>query len=602
MDKNNKSDKNTNENLGESNKEIKTDNITKKNFKNLSQSTNTIQKKISSHEYFFSSGIYQMTPTLNKNTNNLNNNAINPNNSNHVNNNYQYQNMLNNNQYPINNMNQNIYSNNMRNQSLFPNSQYNNANYNNYNLRPQYMPNQQNLFYAPNFFNNFNNNTMNIQNFQNNNLKNNDRRRHTIVFNPRQFQLNLDENKNNQYRGSNFNINNNNSNKTNIGNNKRPSNINHKEDKIKEESDSNDSSSNASKSESESENSNNNSDEENSDLSQANDFFKNIEETIEVMKKDNQNKDSKNKGNQKNNKEKKNSAHENKTSDKSNDENENLHKNEDNQINNNISEELEKKDIDYNNDMIKCLEGEDETESDCESMQIYEELPKDIHNHPFNKQPLSNEKCIMCLCEKSCQEGYKCKECPLILCQDCSSMIVINYYGNKRHEHPLSISNKDNFKCNNCKKKIFNKNDFYFYCHKCTFYMCLKCYYPERREENEEIEEKLDDDDKGDSDEEEPMHDHPLKNISKSNQFICKLCDNTIEKGYKCINCDLNLCQECANFIYSHKKKQNLHEHSLYLTVETDWKCEKCKKNFKEKACFNCNKCSLDYCVDCFFE
>jgi hypothetical protein len=455
------------------------------------------------------------------------------------------------------------------------------------------MPNQQSfqnmqkIFYSPHYFNNYNNNTMNIQNFQNN-----DRRRHTIVFNPKQFQLNLEDNKSNQNRAKDFN---NNNNKKNIDNNNGPNKTNQKDDKIQEESNSNDISSSLSKSESEN---SDNSNEENSSSSKANDFFKNIEETIEVMKKENKNKDNKDK---KNNKEKKASGNENTASAKTNNESKNLNKNEDNEIDSNISEELEKKELDYDNDMIKCLDGEDGTDSDCESMQIYDELPKDIHNHPFNKEPLSNERCIMCLNEKSCEGGYKCKECPMILCQDCSSMIVINYYGNKNHEHPLSISNKDSFKCNNCKKKILNKKDFYFYCNKCNFYMCLKCYCPERKEEDEE--EELDgDDDNGDSDEDEPMHNHPLKNISKSSQLICKLCGNDIDIGYKCINCDLNLCQECANFIYSHKKRKNLHEHSLYLSVETDWKCEKCKKEFKEKICFNCIKCSLYYCINCFFE
>ena len=599
MEKNIKNDKNANENPGELNKEIKTDNIKKNNSKNISYSTAKLEKKTSSHEYFFSSSIYQPTQTQNNNSNNLNNNnaSINSNNSNHVNNNNQYQNILNNNQYPINNFNQNIYSNNMRNQSLFPRpSLYNNLNYNNYNLSNQYFPNQQNfqnmqkLFYSPNFFNNFNNNTMNIQNFQNNNQRKNDRRRHTSVFNPKQFRLNLDENKINQNPAKDFN----NNNKI-IGNNNGPNKINQKNDKIQEEINAKDT--NSSKTESEN---SDNSNEENSSSSKANDFFKNIEETIEVMKKDNKNKDKKNNDQQKNNnKEKKASTNENTASIKTNNESKNINKNEDNEINSDINEELEEKELDYNNDMIKCLDGEVGTDSDCESMQIYDELPRDIHNHPFNKEPLSNERCIMCLCEKSCEEGYKCKECPMILCQDCSSMIVINYYGNKKHEHPLSISNKDSFKCNNCKKKIFNKKHFYFYCNKCNFYMCLKCYYPERKGEDEE---ELDDDDNGDSDEDEPMHNHPLKNISKSRQFICKLCGNDIDIGYKCINCDLNLCQGCANFIYSHKKRKNLHEHSLYLTVETDWKCEKCKKNFKEKICFNCIKCSLYYCVICFFE
>ena len=103
--------------------------------------------------------------------------------------------------------------------------------------------------------------------------------------------------------------------------------------------------------------------------------------------------------------------------------------------------------------MIKCLEAGDDSDSDCESMEIYDELSVIILVNNLYQM----KKCIICLYQKTCEEVYKCTEFPMILCLECSSVIVINYYGNKKHEHPLKISNKDNCKCckcNNCKKKI----------------------------------------------------------------------------------------------------------------------------------------------------
>ena len=645
----NLADKNVNEKLNESKKEIQPENnnhIIKKETKNLSQST-SIEKKKSHHDYFFSTGIYQgVTQNKNFSNNNLNGNGSLLSNaanfSNQMNNNYQYQNMINRNNYQNNNiMNPSIYPNNIRAQSLVPGSnQFNNIRYNNYSMNSPYILNQQNFsnmqknFYDPKFINYMNNNTLNIQNFQNFDQQRREKRRHTYVFNPSQFPINLDnyvQNKN-QQNNMNNNYNNqnkrlstksptstllksfNNDNKTRKNkyiNSRGEDKINEEDDKIQEESKDN-ILSNVSNNESESESNNesnsgsindNDSYEENS--SKPDDYFQQIHETVEILKKDIESKDLKDKNKEKDkekekenkNIEKKKSGHDNTSSMKTNNESKNVIKNEDNEDDDSINEELKKQNFDFDNEMIKCLEGTG-TESEIESVQIIDEMPKDIHDHNINNHSLSNEKCIMCLNEKTNEEGKKCSECPMILCQNCSSLIVIEYYEKKKHNHPLKISNKENCKCNNCKKKILNKKEFYCFCDKCNFYLCLKCYYPDRKEEDDE----LNDGDDGD-DGDETMHNHPLKNISKAREFNCKLCDNEIETGYKCNSCDVYLCQECANFIYSHKKRKNLHEqHPLYLTVGIDWKCEKCNKNFKEKICFNCIKCSLDYCVNCFLE
>ena len=86
--------------------------------------------------------------------------------------------------------------------------------------------------------------------------------------------------------------------------------------------------------------------------------------------------------------------------------------------------------------------------------------------------------------KKTCQRGYKCNLCPLIICDQCSSMIRINHFSNNKHEHPLCITNEDNCYCNNCKKQVDindNYNNFYFNCKKCNINICLNCYYQERQ-------------------------------------------------------------------------------------------------------------------------
>ena len=119
-----------------------------------------------------------------------------------------------------------------------------------------------------------------------------------------------------------------------------------------------------------------------------------------------------------------------------------------------------------------------------ESVQMPEDLPKEVHNHVLSEESLSEEICNICLKKKTCQRGYKCNLCPLIICDQCSSMIRINHFSNNKHEHPLCITNEDNCYCNNCKKQVDindNYNNFYFNCKKCNINICLNCYYQERQ-------------------------------------------------------------------------------------------------------------------------
>lgn len=609
---------NNNDKLNDDCKDITLDNIKKKDTKtNLSISSKELRKlsREQYEEYLFSTGIYlkqNSSKKISDSTLNFNepfsiyqNKNINSNISSNNRNNNQYQNYLNNNQF----QNSNMINNNQNMPNYFLNNfpqQYNNTlKLGNYNENPPYYQNQNNYLYSQNslyYPNNmnymYNINSMNNYMYP---IQRNNNKRHTVQINPTQFHLNF--------------INSNEAINKNIPNNfnKRQT-INYKPDfqfnnynknKIKEENniiEENNSLSNKTLKESDNENDNDNNDFKFS-FSRGDDIFDNLKETIEILQADIKNNQQQNNNNQdkKNPQEKSISAQTNHESKNVIEEKDN-NKNNMNEENKN-KEEKKREDEDEFPFLIKNKTISSLNEELDESAQMLEDFPKDIHNHPLIKQSFQNEKCEICLNQKTSENGYKCQKCQLIICEECASKIRYNYYySNTKHQHSLFLSNEDDCKCNNCKKKLICKKDFYFYCKECTFYICLKCYYPERNEEIEKEGEKVEeneDDNEYEEEEDEPMHNHPLKNISKQKDLKCKLCCNEIEAGYKCIYCELSLCQECSSFIYCHKKRRDLHNHSLFLKVGIDWKCEKCKTSFKEKISFNCTDCSLYYCIDC---
>ena len=221
-----------------------------------------------------------------------------------------------------------------------------------------------------------------------------------------------------------------------------------------------------------------------------------------------------------------------------------------------------------------------------ESVQISEDFTKNIHNHSLSKESLSNETCTICFIKKTCENGFKCKNCSLNICEECSTKININEFDNRKHKHRLTLLNEENCKCNNCNKDLKSKVDFYFNCKQCNFYMCLNCYNPDRKEKEED----------------ESIHEHPLQNVSELRTQECKLCENDTNSGVVCDNCDLLMCQNCAANVYKRKFKKDLHEHPLYLTVRDDWKCKECGSSYTDKISFHCKKCSVDICADCYME
>ena len=105
-------------------------------------------------------------------------------------------------------------------------------------------------------------------------------------------------------------------------------------------------------------------------------------------------------------------------------------------------------------------------------------LPTNIHIHPLKINPLSEECCSLCLTKKVCLNGNKCDNCPLIICEDCTSLIN-NNNANQKHEHSLAILYKQSPLCNLCGETNVNQN-FTFSCDKCNFEICQKCYFSKK--------------------------------------------------------------------------------------------------------------------------
>ena len=220
-----------------------------------------------------------------------------------------------------------------------------------------------------------------------------------------------------------------------------------------------------------------------------------------------------------------------------------------------------------------------------DSVPLSEELPSEIHNHSLDKKPLNDEICTICLYKKTCENGYKCELCPLIMCDDCSTKIRLYHISKNKHEHALCLLNEEDCICSKCNKELHSKKNYYFNCLVCKYYLCLNCYFPERKKENDNS----------------PIHEHPLKNMSELKCY-CQICEKETNSVIKCSVCELTLCQECWNNIISHKKNNNLHEHPLFLIVKKYWTCAKCDSYFNETVSFNCNKCNKDFCVECFLD
>ena len=217
------------------------------------------------------------------------------------------------------------------------------------------------------------------------------------------------------------------------------------------------------------------------------------------------------------------------------------------------------------------------------SIMTEEELPSEIHNHPIIKAPFSDEVCIICNEKKSCQKGNKCNSCSFKMCENCVYLVVRQYYSSERHRHNLVIKEKDNYKCDVCKRNSEFRNKFCFYCDECNYGICLECFIPQIKNKEESI------------------HEHPLKYKDSFPALVCKICGEEKKEGYKCNYCQMELCHNCYNNV-KNKKGNFSHKHKLILDLKNDWNCAICKNKNKDKICFICKECNLNYCLNCFFK
>jgi hypothetical protein len=231
-------------------------------------------------------------------------------------------------------------------------------------------------------------------------------------------------------------------------------------------------------------------------------------------------------------------------------------------------------------------------QSILDSVQISEELPNNIHEHNLDhNNSTEDDICTICLNKKSFFNSYICNLCPLKICGECAKQININSFSKNKHEHELCIVSEGNSHCYKCNKEI-TPQTFYFHCERCNFDICLKCYYPSRKEEPKKDEK------------ENAIHPHPWKKYNDLLIINCSLCEKEKSQkvGYKCDNCRLELCEECAIKVYKGRKREGLHEHHLFLMFRDVWECQVCEGNFRKKASFYCSKCEVDYCDECFIE
>ena len=100
-------------------------------------------------------------------------------------------------------------------------------------------------------------------------------------------------------------------------------------------------------------------------------------------------------------------------------------------------------------------------------------LPDSAHEHGLTKES-SYDACKICQKQIGGSSSYACHECPLVLCNNCSSSI---FFGNKAkhvHPHTLLLQVREAWKCDLCKSPF--RGVASFYCSYCDFDVCAKCY------------------------------------------------------------------------------------------------------------------------------
>ena len=103
------------------------------------------------------------------------------------------------------------------------------------------------------------------------------------------------------------------------------------------------------------------------------------------------------------------------------------------------------------------------------------------------------------------------------------------------------------------------------------------------------------------------MHEHPVNYIENLNG-CCKLCLKNIDgqSGYKCGECPLIYCLQCAKKIAFGSKNKSVHSHPLLLKDRGNirWICAKCRNEYDgiDKTPFYCQICDFTICNECYLK
>ena len=99
----------------------------------------------------------------------------------------------------------------------------------------------------------------------------------------------------------------------------------------------------------------------------------------------------------------------------------------------------------------------------------------------------------------------------------------------------------------------------------------------------------------------ESSHEHPLNYLDRI-RGKCKNCNRPMrdEPGYQCNVCGLILDMQCSDKIFYGNKRKECHPHPLALRIRESWRCDICKRRYRDQCSFFCKPCDFDICDKCY--
>ena len=100
------------------------------------------------------------------------------------------------------------------------------------------------------------------------------------------------------------------------------------------------------------------------------------------------------------------------------------------------------------------------------------------------------------------------------------------------------------------------------------------------------------------------LHPHPI-DLTLVEKKECNICLKIIENRnvYNCVKCDLNICIDCFENkikICNIDKEKKVHKHNLVLLKRGFWICDHCNKKYHRTISMYCEECDYDCCLYCY--